>query len=126
MNYRRYYQNSISPDLLGGTGKPYPMIYFKVQPEIERECNVLESKGINRLTPDIVKQSVNNIYNNTNNKYPDLAKYANEYEKNAPYATTDLRTYGVEAQFAGLFLGLIALLFLAEFASRRRRIRRRY
>jgi hypothetical protein len=127
MNYRKYDQTGISPDSLGAAaGRPFPIIFFKVQPEIDRECDDLDRRRIRRLSPEMVNACVDRIHTNVCNRYPELAQYAQAYDGNSPNKVYNIKAEGIEVKIFGLFAGLIALLFLAEFARRRRRIRRHF
>lgn len=127
MNYRRYGgMTGVSPETLGlaaGSGV-LPLMFFRLQPEIERECDDLHNRGVRRLSPATVNDCVNRICTNARNKYPDLAGYVDEYEKNTPYTSYNFHSLGVDVQIFGLFAGLVALLFLSEFFGRRRFVRR--
>ena len=110
----------VPASLFGGQeGQMIPLLYFKLQPEVEAACDQCEREGIRTPTRDVVESMTNRIYDNVRSKYPDLAASAREYEKSAG-AKALAREYNTEQWGNGALWGLIALLFLGEFFGRRR------
>jgi hypothetical protein len=105
-----------------------PEIYYKLQPDILQACDEMENQGITTPTSEQVQIMTDRIYNNVSRRYPDLAKLAQEYEKNQLATSYEqVEMFGIRIEQRGLFRGLIAFLLLSELFRRRRfrRIRRR-
>jgi hypothetical protein len=125
-------KNGKPPVMAGGIAYPliHPEIFYRLQPEIVEACDEMERNGVKTPTKEIIEQMVTRIRENVSKKYPDLAQYAQEYERNLPVASiqsTDM--FGIQVASQGVFFDLIAFLLLGEFFGRRRRrriIRRRF
>jgi hypothetical protein len=101
---------------------PYPEIFFRLQPDISAACDEWESNGIRRPTQGAFDHMVERIHDNVCLRYPDLARQAEEFDRNNaafPYNTPE--SSAIRVQQRGFFRGLIAFLLLRELLRRRRR-----
>ncbi len=111
--------------LLGGAGDAiYPEIYFRMQPEIEAACERWEQQGIRQPSQAQLDATVTEVQNRCAQRWPELARTAQEYEKHATGGQT-MTMEGLTIQQFGGWNSLIAFLLLRDFFNRRRR-RRRY
>jgi hypothetical protein len=104
---------------------PFPEIFFRLQPDISAACDEWENKGIRRPTQEEFNLMVERIHDSACNRYPDLARQAEEYGKESAFGHNEaLELFDVQIQQRGFFRGLIAFLLLRELIRRRRKRRR--
>jgi hypothetical protein len=131
-----FYQNGMPPIMSGVmTYKMmYPDIYYKLQPHILMACDEMDMYGQMMPTQEMVEQMTDRIHDNVCKMHPELAEYANEYEKTIQTIVPEFRPDdfrrdgrdehdGFRPRFRrrGPFRDLISILLLSELFGRRRR-----
>jgi hypothetical protein len=103
----------------------YPEIFYKLQPFVMMCCDQMDSYGNNMPNQEMLDQMTEGIYNDVCRMYPDIAEYANAYDKNASTDPEVINVingfYGRGYRRRGLLRDVIGILLLSELFRRRRR-----
>ena len=132
-----YYQPGMPMMIVGAMDYPtvYPEIYYKIQPHIMRACDEMDMYEL-MPSEEMIEHKCDQIYDGVCRMYPELAEYANEYERQADNSShlpeesgshnPDGFEFGRRRRFRprGLFRDFIRILLLSELFDRRRRRRR--
>jgi hypothetical protein len=105
----------------------YPEVFYKLQPYIMMACDRMDTYGSMMPTQEMVEQMSDGIYDNVSRMYPEMAEYANNYDKKMKDdQTVETVLFGRGPFFGfgfrrrGLFRDLIDILLLSELTRRRR------
>ena len=112
----------------------YPEIFYKLQPFIMMACDQMDTYGPMMPSQEMIEQMSDNIYEDVNRMYPDMAEYVRDYENKSKSDSPDTEVinhvpgiYGGPGMFGrrfrrrGVFRDLIGILLLSELFRRRRR-----
>jgi hypothetical protein len=134
-----YFQPEM-PQMINGArayATMYPEIYYKIQPFIIRACDEMDMYDF-MPSEEMIDFQTDQIFDNVNRMYPELAQYAQDYERqmeNSPRLPQEFVPGDPDnlemmrrrrPRSRGLLSDVIRILLISELFNRRRFRRRFY
>lgn len=134
-----FYQPDMPLMISGAMAYPsmYPEIYYKIQPHVMRACDEMEMYDL-MPSEDMIDLQSDQILDNVSRMYPELAQYAQDYQRQAENSTRLPQESGSRdpddpdfgrrrrPRSRGVLGDLVRILLISELFNRRRFRRRFY
>ena len=105
----------------------YPEVYYRVMPFVMMACDEFDAGDYEMLSPEMVRQTTDRIYEDVCRIHPELAEWDQysemSYEAAAAYNISGSYVETQQFRGGGFFRDLITIILLDEFFGRRRRRR---